>query len=140
MNRIFDHFGVTVDDIDSRTFHLSAGPALHRRLPRPAGGGDHRHLRPPRALGREDIGFLTWDHPMVRGAIDLMLSSEKGNSAIVVWREPSIQAPPNHDRGHLCARKRGPPRLHVDRFLPPTPVRVAGRYAGRGLQRHLQPR
>jgi ATP-dependent helicase HepA len=62
---------------------------------------------------------------MVRGAIDLMLSSEKGNSAIAVWREPSVQAPPILIEAIYVLESVAPPRLHVDRFLPPTPVRVA---------------
>ena len=32
-----------------------------------------------RALVREDMQFMTWDHPLVTGAFDLLLGSEKGN-------------------------------------------------------------
>jgi ATP-dependent helicase HepA len=76
------------------------------------------------ALGREDIGFLTWDHPMVRGSIDLMLSSEKGNSSIVVWQDNKSDAPPILIEAIYVLESVAPARLHVDRFLPPTPVRV----------------
>lgn len=124
MNRIFDHFGVTVEDIDSRTFHLQPGQLFTDSFPGLPEEGTTVTCDRTRALGREDIGFLTWDHPMVRGAIDLTLSSEKGNSSIVVWNDPSVDAPPILIEAIYVLESVAPPRLHVDRFLPPTPVRV----------------
>jgi ATP-dependent helicase HepA len=124
MNRIFDHFGVTVDDIDTRTFRLTPGQLFTDSFPCLPEEGATVTCDRTRALGREDIGFLTWDHPMVRGAIDLTLSSEKGNSSIVVWKDPSVQAPAILIEAIYVLESVAPPRLHVDRFLPPTPVRV----------------
>lgn len=124
MNRIFDHFGVTVDDIDTRTFRLAPGQLFTDSFPCLPEEGTTVTCDRTRALGREDIGFLTWDHPMVRGAIDLTLSSEKGNSSIVVWKDPGVQAPAILIEAIYVLESVAPPRLHVDRFLPPTPVRV----------------
>jgi len=124
MNRIFDHFGVSVEDIDSRTFHLEPGQLFTDSFPGLPEEGTTVTCDRSRALGREDIGFLTWDHPMVRGAIDLILSSEKGNSSIVVWNDPAVDAPPLLIEAIYVLESVAPPRLHVDRFLPPTPVRV----------------
>ena len=75
-----------------------------------------------RALGREDVGFLTWDHPMVTGAMELLLGAETGNCAFAVL-------PTANDRTMLLEcifvlEAIAAPRLHTDRFLPPTPVRV----------------
>lgn len=124
MNRIFDHFGVSVEDIDSRTFHLQPGQLFTDSFPELPEGGTTVTCDRTRALGREDIGFLTWDHPMVRGAIDLILSSEKGNSCIVVWKDPSVEAPAILIEAIYVLESVAPSRLHVDRFLPPTPVRI----------------
>ena len=124
MNRIFDHFGVTVDDIDTRTFRLAPGQLFTDSFPCLPEEGTTVTCDRTRALSREDIGFLTWDHPMVRGAIDLTLSSEKGNSSIVVWKDPSVQAPAILIEAIYVLEGVAPARLHVDRFLPPTPLRV----------------
>ncbi len=124
MNRIFDHFGVTVEDIDKRTFHLTPGQLFTDSFPGLPEEGTVVTCDRARALGREDIGFLTWDHPMVRGSVDLMLSSEKGNSTIVVWKDATIDSPPILIEAIYVLESVAPPRLHVDRFLPPTPVRV----------------
>lgn len=124
MNRIFDHFGVTVEDIEARTYHLQPGQLFTDSFPGLPDEGTTVTCDRSRALGREDIGFLTWDHPMVRGAIDLILSSEKGNSSIVVWTAPPGDAPAVLIEAIYVLESVAPPRLHVDRFLPPTPVRV----------------
>jgi ATP-dependent helicase HepA len=124
MNRIFDHFGVNVEDIDERSFRLEPGQLFTDSFPGLPDEGITVTCDRNKAIGREDIGFLTWDHPMVRGAIDLTLSSEKGNSSIVVWKEPNTEVPPILIEAIYVLESVAPPRLHVDRFLPPTPVRV----------------
>jgi len=130
MNRIFDHFGVTVEDIEDRSYHLSPGQMFTDSFPGLPEEGMMVTCDRKRALGREDIGFLTWDHPMVRGSIDLVLSSEKGNSSIVVWAGNSVDAPPILIEAVFVLESVAPARLHVDRFLPPTPVRVVVDMAG----------
>ncbi|MGY8650411.1 MAG: RNA polymerase-binding ATPase, partial [Verrucomicrobiia bacterium] len=61
-------------------------------------------------------------HPMVAGAADLLLSSEQGNSSFGVWVD-------EEDKTLLLEtifmlEVLAPARLHADRFLPPTPVRI----------------
>jgi ATP-dependent helicase HepA len=75
-----------------------------------------------RGLSREDVGFLTWDHPMITGAMDLLLGAETGNCAFAVL-------PTTSDRTVLLEvvfvlESIAAPHLHADRFLPPTPVRL----------------
>lgn len=124
MNRVFDHFGVTVDDLDSRTFHLTPGQLFTDAFPGLPEEGITVTCDRSKALGREDMGFLTWDHPMVRGSIDLMLSSEQGNSSIVVWQAEPVNAPPILIEAIFVLESVAPARLHVDRFLSPTPIRI----------------
>jgi ATP-dependent helicase HepA len=75
-----------------------------------------------RALSREDVAFLTWDHPLVIGAMDLLLGAETGNCSFAVL-------PAANERTMLLElvfvlETIAAPRLHADRFLPPTPVRL----------------
>lgn len=124
MNRVFDHFGVTVKDLDARTVFLSPGQLFTDSFPGLPEEGMSATYDRKRALGREDIGFLTWDHPMVRGSIDLVLSTEKGNSSMVIWSKAPEKAPPILIEAVYILESVAPAKLHVDRFLPPTPVRV----------------
>jgi ATP-dependent helicase HepA len=75
-----------------------------------------------RALAREEVQFLTWDHPLVTGALDLLLGSEKGNSSFARW--PDAKVAGLYLETIYLLECIAPPALHVDRFLPPTPLRV----------------
>jgi ATP-dependent helicase HepA len=123
MNRIFDHFGVTVDDLEDRTQRVSPGQMFTDSFPGLSEEGTTVTFDRRLALSREDISFLTWDHPMVRGSIDLMLSSERGNSALVSWVN-APDAPPLLLEAVYVLETIAPAHLHVDRFLPPVPIRV----------------
>ena len=75
-----------------------------------------------RALEREQEAFLTADHPMVRGALDFMLGSESGNASFGVWDsagEKTILL-----EAIVVIECVAPAHLHVDRFLPQTPLRI----------------
>ena len=59
---------------------------------------------------------------MVRGALDLMLGSQAGNAAFAVWDavgEKMILL-----EAWVLVECVAPARLHVERFLPQTPLRV----------------
>jgi ATP-dependent helicase HepA len=75
-----------------------------------------------RALVREDIQFLTWDHPLVIGALDLLLGSEKGNASVAYW--PDRQTSALYLEAVYVLECVAPANLHVDRFLSPIPIRV----------------
>ncbi|MGV6807151.1 MAG: RNA polymerase-associated protein RapA, partial [bacterium] len=45
-----------------------------------------------RALSREGMDFLSWEHPLVAGAMDMLLSSEGGNTALGTIKLPPIKA------------------------------------------------
>lgn len=127
MQRIFDHFGVAAENIGPRTYRLSRGHLFTDAFPALPEDGAVATFDRPTALAREDIDFLTWDHPMVRGAIDLLLGSEQGNSSIAVLPEPTgseSAASPLLVEAIFMLESVAPLSLHVDRFLPPTPIRV----------------
>jgi ATP-dependent helicase HepA len=79
-------------------------------------------------LEREHEAFLTWDHPMVRAALDLLLGSESGNASFGLWESPGgkrmlLEA-------WLVVECVAPAHLHVERFLPQTPLRIAVDHGG----------
>lgn len=133
MSRIFDHYGVNVDELGRRLYRLSAGHLFTDSFPCLSDEGQTVTFERSVALSREDIDFLTWDHPMVRGAIDLMLGAEHGNSSMVVWKEQDAETPPLLIEAIFVLECVAPARLHVDRFLPPTPIRVLVDMGGEDL-------
>jgi ATP-dependent helicase HepA len=122
MARIFDQFGVGFEEAGDRTlvlrpdhlFDAEAFPGL------PTEGMTATFDR-NRALTREDISFLSWDHPMVRGCIDMLAGSSRGNASFVVWKD--AQRGVVLEMVFLCECL-APPRLHIERFLAPRPFRI----------------
>jgi ATP-dependent helicase HepA len=122
MLSVLDQYGINVEEIGFRTYRLGAAGAFVDSFPGlPADGFTVTSDR-DRALQREDIQFLTWDHPLVTGAIDLILGSEKGNSSFA--RMPDTSGSGLILEAIYLLECVAPAALHIDRFLPPTPVHV----------------
>ena len=117
MLSMFEYYALHVEQIAERTYKLGRAGILADSFPGLPSGGFTITFDRQRALVREDMQFMTWDHPLVTGAFDLLLGSEKGNCSA----DPG--AVPGLDALYLleCV---APLQLHVDRFLPPTPIRV----------------
>ena len=120
--RIFDHFGVHVEDLGNRTYLLDDRGVTTDSFPELPKEGLVGTFARSHALGREDVSLLSSDHPMVSGAVDLLLSSEQGNCSFGVWADTDDKTLLLETIFVLEAL--APTRLHADRFLPPTPVRI----------------
>lgn len=126
--RLFDRLGLDVSDHSTRTYHLARGQRLSETfadLPEEGVSATFDRLT---ALGREDLELLSGDHPMVRNAIESYLHSESGNATFARWEG-------GRGKGVLLEARfiletLAPGRLHLDRFLPPTPLRVMTDHRG----------
>ena len=119
---VFDHFGVHIEELAPHTWQLNPQGIITDSFPAMPAEGMVATCDRRRALSREDVGFLTWDHPMVTGAMDLLLGGETGNCSFAVL-------PATNERTLLLEliyvlEAIAAPRLHADRFLPLTPVRL----------------
>lgn len=142
---VFEHFGLHIEELAPRTWQLNPQGITTDAFPAMPAAGMVATRDRQRALSREEVAFLTWDHPLVTGAMDLLLGSETGNCAFAVLPVP-------RERTLLleCCfvlECLAPPRLHVDRFLPATPIRlvvnhksddVTGPHAGPAFARALK--
>jgi ATP-dependent helicase HepA len=120
--RLFEFFGVDVEEqgpqlllLDPEMLTTEAFPGLDQ--PRQA------TFNRATALAREEVLFLRLDHPMVVGALDLLLGSETGNAAFAV----DDTLPPRSAllEAVFLLECIAPPALGADRFLPPLPLRCA---------------
>lgn len=130
---LMDHFGVHVEELGSRAYYFRPGHLRTDAFPALKEEGMSVTFDRTRALSREDLGFMSVDHPLVRGALDLLLGSESGNSAFGVWKTPGSEAIFLEILAVVeCV---APSALHVDRFLPAVPIRVVVDHA---LAEHSQ--
>jgi len=118
---VFEHFGVQVEDFAPHAYRLDARGVTTDAFPALPEEGLVVTFARTRALSREDVAFLSWDHPIVTGAMDLVLGSELGNASFALWPHPTKRELLLETVYVLEAL--ASPGLHVDRFLPPTPIR-----------------
>lgn len=76
------------------------------------------------ALAREDMQFMTWEHPIVTASMDMVLSSETGNAAISVIKHSDLKAGQFLLECLFIVECSAPAELQIGRFLPHTPIRV----------------
>ncbi len=125
MDTLFESYGVDTEFHSAECFIIK--PSDHLRVshfPNLSEDGMtitiNRHI----ALAREEIQFLTWEHPLVTSAMDLVLSSETGNAAISVVKHEQLKAGQFLIECLFIVECSAPAELQIGRFLPHTPVRV----------------
>ena len=129
--RLFDHFGLEVEELDARDYLLKQGNVITDAFPDLAEDGMAVTFDRERALVREEIGLMTADHPMVRNSIDLLLSGEAGNSTFGVWEAPGTSSVILE--AYYIVECVAPASLQTDHYLPAVPVRVVIDYQGKDL-------
>lgn len=125
MEAIFDCYGVDVE-YHSRDCHI-LWPSENLRIahfPLLQDDGLTVTLDREIALAREDMQFLTAEHPMVLSAMDLVLSSETGNAAVSVVRHRQLKAGQFLLELLFVVECSAPAELQIGRFLPHTPIRI----------------
>jgi ATP-dependent helicase HepA len=119
-----DYLGVDVERISPRTFVFRQGSKLEisslpgLRAQEVGMTGDRA-----RATREGELDFLTWDHPMVTGVLDLVLGGPMGSASVALLPRSGS------DRSILLEamfvlEAVAPPELDLPRFLPPTPIRI----------------
>jgi ATP-dependent helicase HepA len=131
MLRLFQHFDVHHDAHDD--LHVIGQDHLtNAEFPFPAFRNERVPITFDRttALSREELEYVTPDHPMAMGAIDLLLGSEKGNAVLATWPSDSQDILLEAFFIHECV---APAYLHIERFFPPTLLRILVNHSGENL-------
>lgn len=122
MAKMFKFYAISPEPIMERTFRLEVFNAAGVPLPGFKGDGMVVTFDRTVAVTRDDIVFLTWDHPMVTGAMELFLGSDQGNAAIAeVNGTGKFEILLESVYTLECVAPRA---LHMNRFLARTPIRT----------------
>jgi ATP-dependent helicase HepA len=130
LSDLLDHFGVRVKDHEDGELFLDADHAYVEGFPSIPRDGMLATYDRRRAIAREDIRFLSADHPLVQDTIDLLVDSPTGTTAFCVLEgdQPNVLL-----EAVFVLEPLADARWHVDQFLAPTPVRVLVDVHGRDL-------
>ncbi len=130
LTELFDHFGVRMKEHEEGDVFLDADHAYVEGFPSIPREGMLATFERRRAIAREDIRFISADHPLTADTLDLLLNSPTGTTSfgLVDADEPNIFV-----EAVFVLETVADSRWHVDQFLPPQPVRVVVDLRGRDL-------
>ncbi|MCG6936006.1 MAG: RNA polymerase-associated protein RapA [Proteobacteria bacterium] len=140
MARLCDAYGVEVEEHSMGSLILRPGDHMQvHHFPELKTEGVTVTFQRETALLHEDRLFLTWEHPMVTGALDLLLGNERGNAVLGICKLPGY--PTGEillETLHLtdCV---SPAQLQIRRFLPPMIIHALLDRNGDDVSRRFSP-
>ncbi|MBS6190221.1 MAG: RNA polymerase-associated protein RapA [Haemophilus parainfluenzae] len=122
---LFDIIGLEQDDLGENSIVITpTGTMLVPDFPGLKEEGVTVTFDRQLALAREELEFLTWDHPMIRQGIDLIASSDIGKASMALLVNKQLPAGTLLVELIYVIESQSPKGLQLNRFLPPTPVRL----------------
>ncbi|BAO43546.1 RNA polymerase-associated protein RapA [Thiolapillus brandeum] len=150
MLRYWDAFGVEHEPGPGKSLVLKPGEHMRQeRFPGLAEDGATVTFERNDALVHEDRQFLTWEHPMVRGALEELVSGDLGSAAFLVLENGPLPSGTLLLELVFVLNCAAPRELEASRYLPPTTLRLvldrqgkdyaallpAGKLRGRSMHR-----
>jgi ATP-dependent helicase HepA len=125
MERVFDEFGVDNEDDADNCIIIQPGDHMScETFPHLPSEGISGTFSQEVAKSRDDIQFLTWEHPMVTGAMELLLNSGFGNSACSIVKNTEMIKGSIALEAIYIVVCPAPAELRLERFLSESMVRV----------------
>ena len=138
MFQALDVFGVQQDDKADNSIVLSQTEhMLNSNFPCLPEDGTTVTFDRETALTNENYQLLTWDHPMVRGVMDLVLSDEIGNASIGLLKNAALPTGTFFLECLFTVEATAPSHLQLGRYLPTTPIRILVDKNGNNLAKNI---
>ncbi len=89
---VFDAYGVEHEESGDDKIILHPTEHLQTNFPHLLEDGMTVTVHRDVALSNDDIHFLTWEHPMLTGVVDMVVTSEIGNTALTALAVKGLEA------------------------------------------------
>ncbi|EPI8559518.1 RNA polymerase-associated protein RapA [Vibrio fluvialis] len=136
---LFDTIGLNQEDRGENA--LVVTPSEHMMVPSYPGlpyEGATITFDRDTALSREDMQFISWEHPMVQGGIDLLMSEGVGVSAVSLLKNKALPVGTILLELVYLVDAQAPKRTGISRFLPQTPIRMLMDARGNDLSAQVE--
>jgi len=124
MDLIFDCFGINTEFHSESSYILNPGERMLSSFPGLTDEGLTITYSRETALIHEDMQYLTWEHPMVGFAMDMVLSSELGNATVCTLKHGSIDPGTLLMEVLFVLEPVDKIDMQSSRYLPPTTIRI----------------
>lgn len=136
---LFDIVGINQEDRSDNLIVLT--PSDHMLVPDFPGlpqDGCTITFDREQALSREDAQFISWEHPIIRNGLDLILSGDTGSNAVSLLKNKALPVGTLLLELIYVVEAQAPKRLQLTRFLPPTPIRILMDRKGNNLAAQVE--
>ncbi len=138
MGQLWDYFGIDREELTPTS--LVVRPSDHMLLPDfpelPEDGTSVSFAR-DEALVREDLSFLSWEHPLVTAAMDLVAHGEYGNACVASIAIKGLRPGTLLLEAVFAIHCPAPKGLQLSRFLSLSPQRLLVDLNGKNLSEVL---
>ena len=120
-----DCFGVDAEDHSEASLVIRPGDhMIVHSFPELPDEGTTATFSREIALSREDMEFLTWEHPMIQGIFDLVLNNEYGNSTLAALNNKNVKSGTLFLEAIFRVNVVAPKEFQAHRYLPKQVIRV----------------
>ncbi len=130
LESLFDGLGISSDDLDETAIFVEPGHSQYAGyFPGLPAEGASFTLSREQALARDDLALLSWDHPLVHGALESIAHQEFGNVSVAAWSAPLLVVEFNF----VLEPPASSGDWYAEEFFPRAPVRILLEGTGKEL-------
>lgn len=124
MHRMFDRYGVEYEELRKNVELVKPGESLKTHFPGLIEDGMSVTFDRETALSNETLHFLSWEHPMVVEAMEMIVTEEKGNASLITLKNTGL--PPSTIMVESLFNLYAPAEasLQISRYLPTDSIRL----------------
>ncbi|WP_028864390.1 RNA polymerase-associated protein RapA [Psychromonas aquimarina] len=123
--QLFDVVGVQQEDQSEHCLVLRPTPhMLSSDYPGLSEEGATVTFNRRTALSRDDVQYLSWEHPMITGGMEMVLSSDTGTTSVSILKNNSLPPASTFLELIYVVEALNTDNAQLSRFLPTTPIRL----------------
>ncbi len=124
LDLVFDSFGILfTPTVEKRGYQIYPGPEMTvDSFPQLPPSGLFVTFQRDMAVIREDMNFMSWDHPMLQGTLDLILSMDSNVCCVAEWENGPGKGI-LLEAVFICETIENL-KLNLGSYFPPTPIRI----------------
>ena len=124
MHRMFDRYGVDYEELRANVEFIRPGESLKTHFPGLQDDGMSVTFDRKTALTNETLHYLTWEHPMVVDAIEMISTEEKGNASLISLQNSGLKPSTIIIEALYSLQAPADASLQISRYLPSEPLRL----------------
>ncbi len=124
MSWLFDAIGINQEEKGDDCFIISPGESMINNLPGLDPDGMTITFRRRVATTLEHVHYISWDHPLVHNAVDLILTDTVGKASLGFIGDRMLPKGAYWLEALFVLGVNAPAHLQAHRFLPQTPIKL----------------